>query len=130
MALDDAASHPVALKALGFLLDWPDLGRAAKVIETRFSEINGDYYEILTPVAEALATHHPLAATLALRSMVHFALTAARTGRYPHAARHLADCADLAQRIERFGGFETNATYVTRLRRDHGRKTGFWANVA
>lgn len=128
-ALDYAASYPAVLKALAFLIEWPAPDRAAKLIETRFTEISGDHYEILTPLAEALAPQHPLAATLALRAMIDFALTAGRSGRYPHAARHLAECATLAQRIESFGSFEPHASFVTRLRREHGRKAGFWGHL-
>jgi len=96
----------------------------------RHNEIDGNRFEYLTPAADALAESHPLAATLVLRAMIDFALNAARSKRYRHAARHLATCAELAPRIEDFGAFETHEAYVARLKKDHGRKHGFWSLTA
>ena len=48
---------------------------------------------------------HPLAATIALRSMVDFTLANARSSRYGHAA-HLAG-----------------------IRQNHARKSGFWKRM-
>jgi len=125
-AMAYAMAYPTVLSALRFLIHWPALDRAAHLVEQRFRELNGDRYEILTPAAEALSARYPLAATLALRAMIDFTLSAGRSSRYQHAARHLAECDALAGQIEDCGTFETHATYVARLRRDHGRKTGFW----
>lgn len=91
-SLDDAAIYPAVHKALRFLLVWPDLDCAAKEIEAPFAEFNRDHYETLTPMAEVLATYRLLVTALALRSMIDFALTAACTRRFLHAARHLAYC--------------------------------------
>ena len=121
-----AAAHPGLLPALGFFLDWPSPDRAARLLIDRHSEINGDHYEFLVPAAEALSERHPLAATLALRAMIDFTLTKARSKRYGYAARHLATCAELASRIDDFGAFETHDVYVARLKKQHGRKYGFW----
>jgi hypothetical protein len=81
------------------------------------------------PAAEALSERHPLAATLALRAMIDFTLSKARSKRYGYAAQHLAECAALASRIEDYGTFEPHALYVARLRQEHGRKSGFWSQV-
>ena len=54
----------------------------------------------------------------------------AKSSRYQHAARHLAECDALASQIEDFGMFERHVTYVARLKRDHGRKSGFWGHFA
>ena len=77
-----------------------------------------------------MSAHYPLAATLALRAMIDFTLGVAKSSRYQHAARHLAECDALASQIGDFGTFEPYATYVARLRRDHGRKSGFWGHFA
>lgn len=65
-----------------------------------------------------------------LDKAIDFALTRARTKRYGHAAQHLATCADLARRIEDFASVETHAAYLAKLKQDHGRKSGFWGQVA
>jgi hypothetical protein len=128
-ALDLAATHQNALLALSFFITWPALDRAAKLILARTKDMDGDRYEVLTPSAEALAAKHPLAATVLLRAMIGFALEAARSSRYKHAARHLADCAGLAARIEDFAGLPDHAAYAADLKRAHGRKSGFWGLV-
>ena len=129
-AMAFAMAYPAALSALQFLIHWPALDRAAQLVQQRFTELDGNHYEILTPAAEAFSARHPLAATLALRAMIDFTLVAAKSSRYQHAARHLAECDALASQIGDFGTFEPHAAYVARLRRDHGRKSGFWGHFA
>jgi len=128
-AMDHAAAHPGLIPALGFFLDWPSPDRAARLLIDRHREINGDHYEFLVPAAEALSERHPLAATLALRAMIDFTLNAGKSSRYQHAARHLAECDALATQIHDFGDFESHETYIARLRKEHGRKYGFWLSV-
>ncbi len=128
-ALDYAERVRNAPAALAFLVSWPALDRAARVAMQRAKELDGNDYETLTPAADALAGKHPLAATLALRAMIDFTMTHARASRYGHAARHLRECAALAPAIGDFGAFETHEAYVARLRREHGRKAAFWAQV-
>ena len=93
----------------------------------RAKELDGNHYELLTPAADALAAKYPLAATLLLRAMIDFSLTKSRVSRYGHAARHLRDC---AAAIQDYVSFETHDAYVGRLRKDHSRKTAFWAMVS
>ena len=139
-ALDHAQNFKNPLRALSFLVSWtsldrtalasqPALDRAADLIVRQGTSLDGNAYEILTAAADALSARHPLAATLALRAMIDFALTRARSSRYKHAARHLTTCARLASAIDDFGAFETHAVYEARLRREHGRKSAFWGEV-
>ena len=123
-------AYPGMLLALHFLIHWPALDRAAQLVASRFSELDGDHYEILTPTAEALSARYPLAATLALRAMIDFTLSAGKSSRYQHAARHLAECDALASQIKDFGAFEPHDVYVARLRAQHARKSGFWGHFA
>ncbi len=129
-ALDHAEGYESALKGLAFLVSWPSLDRAARFLIARAGEIDGNYFEILSPAADALAGKHPLAATLALRAMIDFTLNKARSSRYGHAARHLLECADLASSIGDFGAFETHEAYSARLKAEHGRKSGFWSLIS
>ena len=124
-----AVEYPEPLSALHFLIHWPALDRAAQLVQQRFDELDGDRYEVLTPAAEALSARYPLASSLALRAMIDFTLNAGRSSRYQHAARHLAECEALASQIKDFGTVEPHANYVARLRRDYGRKSGFWTRV-
>ena len=119
-------SFPIALD---FLREWPDQARAAQLVLTRASEIDGNMYYLLDPAAQLIEGKHPLAATLLRRAMIEDALNGAKSSRYKHAARHLLECASLAPSIQDFGTFETHETFATRLRAQHGRKTGFWTQT-
>jgi hypothetical protein len=128
-AIAHAFDHPSVHQALGFLVTWPALDQAARLVLTRADELNGDFYEILAPAAAALEAKHPLATTVLRRALIDFALERNRTKRYQHAARHLEECENLADRIEDFGRFEDHVVYVTRLKAEHSRKTSFWSLV-
>lgn len=123
---ENFANFPAALV---FLASWPALDRAAKLVLARAEKLNGDHYEVLSPVADALASKHPLAATLALRAMIEFSLDHARSSRYKHAARHLQECASLASSIADFGKWESHENFAARLRGKHGKKSSFWSLV-
>lgn len=125
-ALGFAQAFPDANQALAFFLRWPSLEEAAKFVMARQAELNGDLYELMTPAAEALQEKHPLAATILLRSMIDFTLSRARSSRYKHAARHLAECQALAPHIDDYGSADSHDVYVARLKYEHGKKRGFW----
>lgn len=125
-----AQSFPDANRALFFFLRWPSPAEAAKLVMKRSGELDGDYYELMTPAAEVLSTKYPLAATIVLRSMIDFTLESGRSSRYKHAARHLAECQSLASQIDDFGDVRSHEDYVADLKREHGRKSGFWSLVS
>lgn len=125
-AMSYALGFPNVQQALAFLVLWPSLDNAAKLVFQRAAKLNGDDYEILGPAADALAGKDPLASTILLRSMIDFSLRNGRATRYRHAARHLSACASLSAAIPNFGAFETHDAYVTRLKAEHGRKSAFW----
>ena len=115
--------------ALHFCVNWPDLLTAAQLVEIRADEINGDYYALSTPAAEALRSRHPLAAVLIWRTMIDYALGQGRSTRYGHAADHLADCTLLDADITDYGTFLTHDDYLLTLQTQHDRKSSFWAKV-
>jgi hypothetical protein len=128
-AFEYAASYQSILSALTFFVTWPAVDRAASLVMYRANELNGDHYEYLTPAANALSAKYPLAASLVLRAMIDFTLTHSRSSRYKHAARHLLECSSLSRQITDFGELETHDAYEARLRKVHGRKSGFWSLV-
>ena len=129
-ALDYAERYGSLLHALAFLISWPAVETAARLVARRAGELDGNHYEILSPAADVLAAKYPLAATLVLRAMIDFTLIKARSGRYRHAARHFMECASLASSIADFGTFETHDAYATRLKAEHARKGGFWGLIS
>jgi hypothetical protein len=112
--------------ALAFFTEWPDQARAAELVLTRTSEIDGNLYYLLDPAAQLIEGKHPLSATLLRRAMIEDTLDGSKSTRYKHAARHLLECQSLAAGMKDFGQFETHEAFVSRLRAKHGRKTGFW----
>ena len=128
-ALDLVAEHDDLEAALWFLLHWPEPHRAARLVLAAPKPLNGDRYSLLAPLAELLEKRHPLAATVCLRAMIDFTLKVKRPKRYPHAARHLETCHRLAAAINNWGDLVDHRSYVAQLRRDHGRKYGFWSEV-
>lgn len=126
-AFAHAQAYPDVHSALAFLLRWPAPAEAAKLIVTRKADLDGNLYELMTPAAEALSARYPLAATLALRSMIDFTLESGKSGRYRHAARHLGECGALAPHIDDFADIGSHQTYTAELKRRHGKKHGFWS---
>ena len=72
---------------------------------------------------------HPLAATIALRSMVDFTLANARSSRYGHATHHLQSCEQLSRRIADWGEIPSHDSYIAGIRQNHAHKRGFWKRM-
>ncbi len=117
------------LHALQFLTRWPALDKAAKLVEHHAGAWDGNRYEYLTPAADALETKYPLAATILRRALIDYTLGHAKSKRYRHAARRLAECESLAAVIGDFGALQPHQAYVAALEAKHGRKAGFWEHV-
>ncbi len=134
LAEEKAMEHALGFRsfstALHFFHEWREPRRAAQLVLTRHAEIDGNLYYLLDPAARWLEGAHPLAATLLRRAMIADTLGGAKSKRYRHAARHLAECRALASLIDDYGPFETHETFAARLYASHRRKTGFWTHVA
>lgn len=128
-AQDHVLKHANLLQGLIFCLEWPDPRLADELVLSRHEEVDGNAYEILTPIGELLEGEYPLAATLVWRSMITFALQNNRAKRYRHAARHLASCAQVDFGITDYGDFESHEAFFKGLRRTHPRKHAFWDKV-
>ena len=59
-AVAHALAHPLLLDALTFLIDWPDLDAAAKLVTTRAAEIDGRHYAHLNHAIDLLEDKHPV----------------------------------------------------------------------
>jgi hypothetical protein len=129
-AMKHALSYRNFAASLAFFTDWPDQVRAAELVLSRSSEIDGNLYYLLEPAAQMIEGKHPLAATLLRRAMIEDALGGAKSSRYKHAARHLLECQSLRAGVKDFGCLETHDSFVSRLRAQHSRKTGFWRQLS
>lgn len=112
--------------ALHFLMAWPAFDHAAALIEARWRDLDGNYYELLSPAADALEARHPLAVTRLCRALIDHTLEKAKSTRYRHAARHLATCEGLARLLLSDDTIEDHHHYVEALKAKHGRKASFW----
>lgn len=128
-ALDLAETYPRLGAAISFLVEWPDQGRAARVVIARAEELDGNSFHTLAGAADALEGKHPLAATLMRRAMIQDTLDGGKSKRYRHAARHLAECRSCDPAIDDYGDVPTHAQFVEALKQTHGRKHGFWQLV-
>ena len=122
--------HDNVHAALAFLINWPALDRAARVVDARVEEIDGDLYELLDPAASALEGKHPLAAVLLRRSLIDFTLQKARATRYRHAVRHVREIESQQSDIADYGRHESHDDYMARIKREHARKPAFWSLLA
>lgn len=123
-ALDRVLQFPDATRALAFLVGWPALERASRLVLSRWREIDGNDTSVLAPAAERLSGRYALAATLLLRNMIVDIFDHARASQYEEAALHLAECERLAARIEDWHGHATHEVFLARLTAAHGRKMG------
>ncbi|MEP3475444.1 MAG: DUF6880 family protein [Hyphomicrobiales bacterium] len=128
-AIDHAMTFPSVHEALIFLVNWPSHEKAACLVLERAQEINGDHYEFLVPAALKLEGKYLLAATILRRALIDFTLKATRSKRYKYAAKHLLECESSASQIDDFRTFGDHTEYVEKLRKDHGRKSSFWALI-
>lgn len=128
-AMEHALGHADRNLALAFLVAWPDLATANRLVREQASAMDARDYHRLRPAAETLAERYPAAAALLHRALAEDVLRRAASKYYQYAARDVLSCARLADRMPDEGNFESHATFMARLRREHPRKSGFWALV-
>ncbi|WP_336485917.1 DUF6880 family protein [Methylobacterium nigriterrae] len=129
-AFAHALAHPQPYRALTFLINWPNLDAAARLVRDRRADWEGSRYEVLAPAAEALEEAHPREAAFLYRLLIDDILEHGRGHAYAHAARYLALLDGLSNRLEGGSLDPDPAAYREGLRRAHGRKSGFWSLVA
>ena len=128
-AFDHAATHPQPYRSLNFLIRWPHLDRAARLVEARAALWEGDRYEVLGPAAEALAQDHPIPASRLYRLLVEDILESGRSAAYGHGASYLVQLDTLADALRPGSLTPDHAAWRQGLRKAHGRKAAFWSLV-
>ena len=128
-AIAHVMRYPGVLEALMFLVDWPNLDAAAKLVTTRAAEIDGRHYQILNHAIDRLEERHPVAATILLRAKIDSVLRRASSKQYVWAARDLARAAALAPELDPTGAISPHVAYCADLKAEHPRKTSFWERV-
>lgn len=124
-----AHEHPHHYRSLGFLLAWPKLDLAAKLVVDHHESWAGQHYGALAPAAKALEHNFPVAATILYRALLDDILARAKSPAYGHGARYLARLDELAAHNLVTPGLPDHDAYRAALRKAHGRKVGFWSIV-
>ena len=120
-AMDHAVSFRAATDALAFLMAWPDLDSAARLVRERDTELGVAPPEMLLAAGEALRDRHPREAVMALRLAATGVMRRSLSHLLEKAARALADSTTLAAPET-----EPHAAFVERLREAHPRPWSFW----
>jgi hypothetical protein len=128
-AFATALASPLLYAALRFLIQWPRLDLAERLVVERRKEWDGKRYEALAPAAEALESKHPLGAVILYRALLDSILERGQSLAYGHAARYYAALEGLEAREAPGSPIEPHRFYRDALRRRHGRKLGFWSRV-
>jgi len=124
-----AAASPHRYSALAFLIAWPRIDLAAKLVLDHRETWDGRHYGALYEAAVTLAEDFPLAGTVLYRALLNDILVRAKSQAYGHGARYLTRLGELAGRTPEDSGLEDHAAYLADLRKAHGRKLGFWSLV-
>lgn len=114
-------------KALWFLIQWPKLDLAAKLVEDKSGSWDGRHYNILSEAAERLAEEQAAAAIVLYRALVDDILRRGVSEAYMAAASYITSMAHLT---EKSGGSISRADhedYMRKLRIKHGKKYSFWS---
>ena len=133
--IDQEAAEILAVEDLSyvdaaFLVDAGRLDDAERYLLDRVAQLNGDYYERLLPLAEAMQdAGRVLAAVVIYRALVDSILRRARSVIYGHAVRYLRRLERMAPTVVDWRGVDDHEAYVAGLRERHGQKRSFWAQV-
>jgi hypothetical protein len=114
-------------RALAFLLVWPSLHDAARMVEARRDEIDGAQTGVLDAAVQALEGRYPLAAVLLVRAQIEAAVRARRPDLNAELERRMDEAEALAGRIEDWRGAESHAVFAERIEKTKpgGGRFGF-----
>lgn len=130
-AFATAAAHPGRHQALSFFSEWKRWDLAAKLVLDHEGAWSGSAYDVLVPIAKDLEEAHPLAATVLYRALLADILDRGKSQAYGHGVRYLDSLDRLANHVTDDWGTVAlpHAEWRDELRRKHGRKSSFWAQV-
>jgi hypothetical protein len=111
-----------------FLIELERMDEAETYLLDRADQLNGDDYDGLLPLAEAMETaERHVAATVVFRALLDAILRRGQTKTYPHGVRYLKKLDRLAESIADWRGQRHHSAYLQQLRDTHGRKRSFWS---
>lgn len=116
-AMEAARAHPDAALALRFLVEWPALNDAARLVLDRHRQIEAGDAELILAAAQALDARHPLSAVLLRRLLIEHAFRRRFESRQAIAERELAEIAALEPRITDWKDVEAQPAFIDRVTR-------------
>ncbi|QQS14260.1 MAG: hypothetical protein IPK81_08860 [Rhodospirillales bacterium] len=112
--------------ALDFLLAWPNLEAAARLVRERLADLDAHDVDRLLAAAAALRDTHPAECEALLRKVVTRVVRDGVIRHYDAVIAALADLAALDGTLGGVEGREAHAAFVERLRGASHRKHGLW----
>lgn len=111
-ALAVARTYARFSDALAFLIAWPSIPDAARLVLERADEIDPAKAELLGTAADLLEARHPIAASLLLRAMIVDTLRWRRADRAEAASEQIDRIESLAAQIADWNGVMTHEAFV------------------
>jgi hypothetical protein len=110
-----------------FLISIEKIDEAGTYLLDRASQIDGDLYSSLLPLAQTMETEErSLAASIIYRSLLSSILDRGYTKAYSYGAQYLKKLDIMAASITDGGNFEIHDVYKGRIYETHKRKRSFW----
>ncbi len=120
-------SNELSYRDAHFLISLGRVEEAASYLLARSSQIDGNYYTNVLPLAELMEElGQTLTSTVLYRSLLESILARAISKYYTHGVRYLKKLDALAPRIDNWRDVENHDLYSQSLRRQHARKSAFW----
>lgn len=130
LAQEVAAIHDqegLSLNDAAFLVEMNLLEEANLYLLKRAGQFDGDRYEWLPPLAEAMeSSGHALTASLLYRALLDSIMRRAQTKTYSHGVRYLKKLDRLATTISDWQDHPPHDLYYEQLRQNNARKSSFW----
>jgi Family of unknown function (DUF6880) len=121
---DKSFSHSSAI----FLAEVGRLDAAETYLLDHADQFDGNFYGGLLSLAEAMeGAGRGLCASILFRALLDSILRRAYYKAYAHGVRYLKRLDQLAMSVSDWRDFENHSTYLSNLRREHGRKRSFWS---
>ena len=127
--LDRVKAWPDANTALGLLIGWPSLERAAHLVIDRVREMDGNDAERLTYAADRLSSRYPLAALLVQRQIVEARLASFSEAAHEAAVLSYLEAESLSRHIDDFGRHDPHDAWQKKLANTYARRTVFWKGL-
>ena len=106
-----------------------DLETAEQVVVENVGSFNGDFYESLLQIAEALQEDYPVGSSVLYRAMMESVLNRAISKYYPHAIRYYNYLKEFDSRINEWKGVQPHQIYWNEIKEKHAKKSAFWRRI-